>query len=247
MLDNKAIEAALALEYRTAVIASGKPHSRPMPALPGIPEKARWCYRRFARLQEKGIIERWRTIYRYTFEVTGRQVYRLNDLNHAELNALRKQLRAPERPYERVKACEMRFYRLLHGAIIPENLTIYDYAFQVIGRPVNSLSDLSHTELETLCERLEGKTPKIVNALQARAKALGIRDLAAWLLERARQKGFFYLKGHTLETLPYSLVKRLTESLDEWEATEQERERIADRGAPLLRLKGVDHAILSRP
>lgn len=112
------------------------------------------------------------------------------------------------------QACHIRFKELQREGVIGDKLTVYDYAFQVIGRRVDSLKLLTDCQLNTLRDRLEGKPSKALEAVRQAAEKLGIENLDAWLSAMSgRYPGFAYLKGYTAQTLPENLLWRLTRCL----------------------------------
>jgi len=111
------------------------------------------------------------------------------------------------------QACHIRFKQMQREGFVPENLSVYDYAFQLLGRKTDSLKALEDWELNALRDRLEGKPNKILEKLQDAARAARILDLAAWMLQASRSAGFSYLRGFTPDTLPLGKQWRLAQCL----------------------------------
>jgi len=126
------------------------------------------------------------------------------------------------------EACRERFKRMQARGIFPLRLTVCDYVFQVLGRQVATLCVLSDAELKALRDRLEGKSSEMLKIVRSRAKALGIRDLPAWVQRQSSQTGFSYLAGYTLETLPHPLLERLASRLCARELTGEGRKGTAE-------------------
>jgi hypothetical protein len=111
------------------------------------------------------------------------------------------------------QACHIRFKQCQADGFAPAGLTVYDYAFQLLGRHVDSLKSLEDWELNALRDRLEGKPNKILEKLNAAATDAGIDDLAGWMKHASVSSSFAYLRGHTPETLPLGLQWRLARCL----------------------------------
>ena len=111
------------------------------------------------------------------------------------------------------QACHIRFKQMQRDGFVPAHSSVYDYAFQVLGRKIDSLKTLEDWELNALRDRLEGKPNKILEKLQAAASAAGILDLAAWMVQASRSATFAYLRGFAPEMLPLGKQWRLTQCL----------------------------------
>ena len=113
------------------------------------------------------------------------------------------------------QACHVKFKELQKDGAIPDGLTAYAYAEELVGRPIASLKQLADWELLALRDRLEGKPNKILERVYATARAIGIGDLDAWLKSLAAQsKTFDWLRGMTAPTLPLGKQWRLLKMLE---------------------------------
>ncbi len=90
----------------------------------------------------------------------------------------------------------------------------HEWATDVCGRLVPSLKVCSDFELNMLRDRLEGKTPKMLDKLQRIAAAAGVRNLQAWMDACARNDSMAWLRGQTPESLPVSKLWRLCKMLE---------------------------------
>ena len=132
-------------------------------------------------------------------------------------------------PGQRIKqqqACHIQFKTLRSQGIVPDSMTVYDYALQVLGVKVDSLKLLSDPQLNALRDRLMGKPNRLAQTLEETARAVGIDDLAGWMKHKAELPGWSYLSGHTPETLPANLQHRLVRCLEAWKQHNSARERV---------------------
>jgi hypothetical protein len=111
------------------------------------------------------------------------------------------------------QACHIRFKELVSSGIVPEGITVYDYAFQILSRRVESLKTLEDWELNALRDRLEGKENKGLRKLNETAAAAGIASLAGWMRHMSKRPAFAYLRGYSPETLPADRQWRLAKCL----------------------------------
>jgi hypothetical protein len=113
------------------------------------------------------------------------------------------------------QACHIRYKQLQAEGVMPAELDVYDLARQVFGRYIESLKELSDSELNALRDTMEGRDSKLSQKLQRLADTLHIAPLDTWMARAADSSlALSYLKGHTLATLPFSSQWKLCQYLN---------------------------------